>query len=669
MSNMGKSLGFDNCLSVGRNGMGGGLALLWNHESNISIVSYSNHHIDAVVNEVNGKKWRCTGIYGHPESMQKRHTWTLLRRLAGLFNYPWLCFGDFNEILNLKEKLGGNDRCLNMVAEFREAVNDCSLVDLRCKDHSLVMLEMQKRTQLTWHKKKSRRRFHYEDMWSPYETCKSIVKQEWMNCISWRDRDPVNSFKKAANNSMAQLLVWSKKEFNGRKEKLNQLKSKLSSMKGQFKQFEEVNELRSMKEQIERLLLDEEVYWKQRSRADCPSEMHIEAALVGVKPKVDSEINNHLNMPFTAEESLNSLVAKVLKARYFKHDDFMNARLGSKPSFIWRSVLWGRQVIQKGSRWRIGNGENVKVYKSNWIPRPSTFRPISAPTMAPDTTVAELIDSEQHWKEKLICDHFRAEDAKAISQIPLPRRPHDDQLIWHYDKRGQYSVKSGYQVAMKIKFPDKPSCSTRSQWNVIWKLAIPKKIKIFLWRATHDLLPTAGNLWKRRILQESTCQICCCKMESISHALLECKMAKKIWKASQITVDSQLEHNQDIIGLLQVLPQLNANIEGTLRAGEQKQWCPPPRDWLKINVDAAVDAEKQVTGLGVVIRDSEGKCKVAAVKTSKFFESVVMAEAAAMEWGLQVTSSIGVTNGVVESNSLEVVELINKKSSNMPEVC
>ncbi|KAL9448689.1 hypothetical protein AB3S75_016060 [Citrus x aurantiifolia] len=166
-------------------------------------------------------------------------------------------------------------------------------------------------------------------------------------------------------------------------------------------------------------------------------------------------------------QSPNSLVAKVLKARYFKHDGFMNAKLGSKPSFVWRSVLWGRQVIQKGSRWRIGNGENIKVYKTNWIPRPSTFRPISAPTMAPDTTVAELIDSEQHWKEKLICDHFRGEDAKAISQIPLPRRPHDDQLIWHYDKRGQYSVKSGYQVAMKMKFPDKPSCSTRSQWNVI----------------------------------------------------------------------------------------------------------------------------------------------------------------------------------------------------------
>lgn len=118
--------------------MGGGLDLLWNYESDISIVSYSNHHIYAVVNEVNGKKWRCTGIYGNPESMQKRHTWTLLRRLAGLFNYPWLCFGDLDEILNLNEKLGGNDRCLNMVADFREAVNDCSLVDLGCKGYPFM---------------------------------------------------------------------------------------------------------------------------------------------------------------------------------------------------------------------------------------------------------------------------------------------------------------------------------------------------------------------------------------------------------------------------------------------------------------------------------------------------------------------------------------------------
>lgn len=109
----------------------------------------------------------------------------------------------------------------------------------------------------------------------------------------------------------------------------------------------------------------------------------------------------------------------------------------------------------------------MQVYKSNWMPRPS--KPILTPTMRIDSAVVELINDEQHQKEALIHDRFRLEDAKVITQIPLLKRPKEDKLIWHYDKRGQYSVKSGYQVAMKKKFPYYPSWSTQNpnQWSFI----------------------------------------------------------------------------------------------------------------------------------------------------------------------------------------------------------
>ena len=42
-------------------------------------------------------------------------------------------FVDFNETLNLNETLGGKDINSSMVAEFKKAINDCNLVDLRCK--------------------------------------------------------------------------------------------------------------------------------------------------------------------------------------------------------------------------------------------------------------------------------------------------------------------------------------------------------------------------------------------------------------------------------------------------------------------------------------------------------------------------------------------------------
>lgn len=62
-------------------------------------------------------------------------------------------------------------------------------------------------------------------------------------------------------------------------------------------------------------------------------------------------------------------------------------------------------------------------------------------------------------------------------------------------KKGNYTVKSGYQVALKIKCQEAPSCSNQkaTQWSIIWTMALPKKNKIFIWRAARNLLPTE---WK-----------------------------------------------------------------------------------------------------------------------------------------------------------------------------
>lgn len=129
----------------------------------------------------------------------------------------------------------------------------------------------------------------------------------------------------------------------------------------------------------------------------------------------------------------DTLVARILKARYFKHSTFIEAGLGSKPSYIWRSILWEREVLSKGCRWRIGNGQQVNVFNSYWIPRPTTFKPIIPPNLPSETLVADLINEDNYWKESLIYGSFEKEDADVIVQIPLPRKQNEDKLIWHYD--------------------------------------------------------------------------------------------------------------------------------------------------------------------------------------------------------------------------------------------
>lgn len=138
------------------------------------------------------------------------------------------------------------------------------------------------------------------------------------------------------------------------------------------------------------------------------------------------------------------------------------------------------------------------------------------------------------------------------SKIPLPAEQSEDEVLWHYDKRGNYLVKSGYQLALRMKFPKSSSSSenTTQYWSTLWSLELPEKIKIFMWRASNNLLPLAKNLWKRKVVHEPTCQRCRRNIESINHALLECKATRKIWLHFPYTVPSLEAYSQDIFSIL-----------------------------------------------------------------------------------------------------------------------
>lgn len=50
--------------------------------------------------------WRYTGFYGYLEESNKQLSWNLLSNLNNQFELPWLCGGDFNEIMDETEKKG-----------------------------------------------------------------------------------------------------------------------------------------------------------------------------------------------------------------------------------------------------------------------------------------------------------------------------------------------------------------------------------------------------------------------------------------------------------------------------------------------------------------------------------------------------------------------------------
>lgn len=121
------TLGFDATFSVDREGRSRGIAVLWKFSEQCTVTGYSRNHIDLRITEHGKEEWRLTSYYGFPEQRRRRKAWNFLRALSRINHLPWCIIGDFNDILDPKEKRGQVERPIWMIRGFRETVMQCNL--------------------------------------------------------------------------------------------------------------------------------------------------------------------------------------------------------------------------------------------------------------------------------------------------------------------------------------------------------------------------------------------------------------------------------------------------------------------------------------------------------------------------------------------------------------
>jgi hypothetical protein len=300
--------GFTSCFSVSCNGSGrdraGGLAFLWNDQVSLSILSYSlNHILASVADGKGGDFWSISGIYGYPEENYKKKTWGLIKHLASMVSSKWLCLGDFNDILNGEEKLGGAARSQNQFRLGRETLNDCGLIDMgfegypftwsnnrgeeeniQCRldralgsedflnrfsptkvvhlprfgsDHAALLVLLEAHDYGV--KKKRIHLFRFEEVWTKDNRCEELIARSWRstggNCIS--------------KLSSIQSLDADFEDYqigNIRKE-IKSIESKLRDLPSWSANKEEIDNVRELEGRHSDLLQIEESIWRQRSRA------------------------------------------------------------------------------------------------------------------------------------------------------------------------------------------------------------------------------------------------------------------------------------------------------------------------------------------------------------------------------------------------------------------
>ncbi|XP_075665170.1 uncharacterized protein LOC142634796 [Castanea sativa] len=405
-------------------------------------------------------------------------------------------------------------------------------------------------------------------------------------------------------------------------------------------------------------------------------------------------------------------IGKCFKARYFPRVSILEATESPNCSFVWRSLVAALPILKNGHCWLVGDGVSVNVYRDRWFPNyPTNKLLLSVRDDEEEVMVSSLINHDLHvWRRDFIMENFNREEGEAICNIPLSRRRVPDSVYWKHSKDGKFTVKSAYKVARSLLEKEdwaEPSSGggINKVWAAIWKLRIPNKIKVFGWRACHDILPTKRNLKKKRILSDESCLFCSRFQESTIHILWECTAAQDVWHGSARGLQKCGTAHTDFLALLEYLldrldktevelmvvqawliwNQRNRVVHGVKflelgwlnkRAAKLLEEFQQSQEKLQAkavhgmvrqvmqNDGTTVFEDNASSGFGVVIRNSRGEVMAAMTVKGHAVQCSEEAELLACRNSMEFATDAGFTSLVVEGDSINVARSIVSAKEN-----
>ncbi|CAI9111254.1 OLC1v1011432C1 [Oldenlandia corymbosa var. corymbosa] len=160
------------------------------------------------------------------------------------------------------------------------------------------------------------------------------------------------------------------------------------------------------------------------------------------------EMNQALlaKLAWKIDSNEKSLFATVFRQKYCRRTDFLSCNAGSNSTWGWRGMLWGRDLLKRHLKWKIGKGDRVRVI-DDWIPQCSNpLKDTDLPSSHTDMKVKDLLNASGSWNLSLLQELFPPSVLNRIISIYRPSQlsPVEDQLFWEPTRTGICTVKSGY---------------------------------------------------------------------------------------------------------------------------------------------------------------------------------------------------------------------------------
>ncbi|CAN6691397.1 unnamed protein product [Malus baccata var. baccata] len=408
------------------------------------------------------------------------------------------------------------------------------------------------------------------------------------------------------------------------------------------------------------------------------------------------------------------------------------AKKGARASWAWSSLLSGRELLASGSHWQIMGGDDVRVWVDRWLPSLPSGHPMPPGTVSVTSNlrVSSLIDSSsRQWDFDFLRPFLSSADQRVIQETIIGDSRWKDRLVWAANWNGKYSVKSGYRWlqirSIEVRDHQMPAVRSISKtlWKCIWQLAVPPKIRHFLWVSLHLGLPTGKALFNIRLSSSPSCPLRLSADETVEHVFLRCPWVAAVWfggalnyKVDAAGIVSWTRWLQDVFSInwgssadrqwfqayvsfscwfiwkarcdfvfnqVPVNPSkfifslsfafriflLAVSFLGCARPVLDSReevagrWCPHSSPFVKINVDASWSKSSRMGFAGVVARQVGGRFRV-AVRSSIMAPSSLVAESFAILRGCELGASLGFSSVIIESDSLQAISCLNGSLEN-----
>ncbi|KAL6202734.1 hypothetical protein ACLB2K_026439 [Fragaria x ananassa] len=408
------------------------------------------------------------------------------------------------------------------------------------------------------------------------------------------------------------------------------------------------------------------------------------------------------------------LWATMFSEKYLKDDSIFNSHYAppNDCSSIWRGVVYGAKLIRDNLKWRVGDGSTIKFWYDHWLgPEALIQHALPNATINRNAVIRDFW-GDDGWNLPLLSAAVPAEIISQILNVPTGFDDCGrDTLIWGATSNGQFSVKSAYNSSFDF------SSSSNPQWQFIWNLKIPPKLKTFLWTMLHRKLLTNVQRVTRKFSNDASCPICHSSDETLLHLFRDCPRAANIWRAfpmpSSISssfsldwtswINAQLHchsvvtdgfkwcnlfvfvcwyiwkwRNKQVFDSNFVMPTCFANIVWKYaidwRKAQNKSnsaplynfsmlsWQKPSAGSFKLNIDGTRVSFSGKIGAGGVIRDHCGTW-IGGFQVNLGVGDVIQAEAWGLLYGLKLALQLKIDRLEVETDSAVLVNLFH--SSNL----